>query len=187
MRFFSYAVLLTGLMIPAASVAQDAVPPRPALDLMPAKAISLQDEMGNTHPMLHLTPEKSELIRLEKDAISVVIGNPQHLSVLLDTPRVLVLIPRAPGATQFTVLDQTGQIVMQRHVIVGGPKEKYLRVRRSCAGAEEGSGCQQTSVYFCPDICHEVSVTQMGTELEESEIPEEVPGVSGSTATEGSE
>ena len=132
---------------------------------------------SETHPILRLTPEKSELVRLNKNAVSVIVGNPDHLSVLLDTPRVVVLIPRAPGATHFTILDREGEVVMQRHVIVASPKQQYVRVRRSCINAGEDSACNATSVYFCPDMCHEISVTQLGGDEEESDggIPAETP------------
>ena len=115
------------------------------------------DEGGHTHPAIELTPDKSELVRLDKAAGSIIIGNPNHLSVLADSSQTLVLVPRAPGATHFTVLGKNGAVLMQRHVIVGSPKEKYLRVRRSCAGTGDDS-CQNTSVFYCPDMCHEIMI-----------------------------
>ena len=111
---------------------------------------------GETHPALKMTPDKSELVRLDREAASVVVGNPAQIAVMLDAPRLAVVIPRAPGATYFTVLDRDGNVIMQRHVIVASPKKNYVRVRRSC-NAASGTSCQPTSVYFCPDMCHEVS------------------------------
>lgn len=150
---YRYALLIAAvsLLIPAAA-------PR-AQDLMPAVDIPEADINAATHPMIRLSPDKSELVKLDRDAVSVVVGNPTHLSVLLDTPRLLVLVPRVPGATSFTVLDDKGGVIMQRHAIVAAPKDKYVRVRRSCAGVPAGTTCHATSVYFCPDICHEVGVT----------------------------
>lgn len=130
-------------------------------------------DMATTHPMLRLTPDKSELVRLDRNAISVVVGNPAHLSVLLDTPNTLVLVPRAAGATHFTVLDAAGEVVMQRHVVVASPKKNYVRVRRSCANG--GEGCRATSVYFCPDICHEIDTPQLGTAVGTPSVPDEAP------------
>lgn len=110
---------------------------------------------SETHPTLNLMPDKSELVRLDREASSIVVGNSSHVSVLLDAPRLAVVIPRSPGATYFTVLDKDGNVIMQRHVIVAAPKKNYVRVRRSCAGENAGK-CQPTSVYFCPDMCHEI-------------------------------
>lgn len=108
-----------------------------------------------THPLLKLTPDKSELIRLPSAAASVIVGNPNHISVLLDTPDTIIVIPRAQGASHFSVVDNDGNILMQRHVIVAAQDENYVRIRRSCnANARD---CQPTSVYFCPNMCHEVN------------------------------
>lgn len=129
-------------------------------DIAPAAAGSTDKiETDMTHPVLNLTPDKSELIKLDQEAASVLVGNPNHLSVMLDTPDTLVVVPRTPGASYFTVVGKDGSILMQRHVVVGTQQENYVRIRRSC-GANTGRDCQETSVYFCPDMCHEVSLDQ---------------------------
>ncbi len=130
-------------LMPGASAGSAAVTPGTDLD-------------SETHPPLNLTPDKSELVRLDREASSVIVGNPGQVAVMLDTPRLAVIIPRSPGATYFTVLDKDSNVIMQRHVIVASPKKNYVRVRRSCANAGQNAECQPTSVYFCPDMCHEV-------------------------------
>ncbi|PZQ46945.1 MAG: hypothetical protein DI551_04120 [Micavibrio aeruginosavorus] len=144
---------LCGTFAHAQPAQNDLMPPVTTQATLPPGAASLD---GETHPSLKMTPDKSELVRLDRDASSVVVGNSAQITVLLDTPRLAVVIPRAAGATYFSVLDKEGNIIMQRHVIVASPKKNYVRVRRSCANAAEGSNCQATSVYFCPDMCHEV-------------------------------
>lgn len=114
----------------------------------------------DTHPMLKITSDKSEIIRLDREAASIVVGSPDHLGVLMDNRRLLILVPRAPGATYMTVLDAEGSVIMQRHVIVASPKTDYIRIRRSCAG--QGSDCQPTSVYYCPGMCHPVGIPKSG-------------------------
>lgn len=109
---------------------------------------------GTTHPILNLTQDKSEMIKLNQKAASVIVGNPSHVSVLLDTPDTLIVVPRAPGASHFSVVGEDGAIIMQRHVIVGAAKENYVRIRRSCNA--NSRNCQETSTYFCPDTCHEI-------------------------------
>jgi len=161
---FLCAAFILSAAVPA--LAQNATVIRPeGADLMPktsSEELEVQTgDVRDTHPPVRMTPDKSELITLESDASSVIVGNPTHLGVLLDTSRVLVLVPRAPGASSFTVLDQDRNVLMQRQVIVGSPKETYIRVRRSCANAEDDRPCQATSVYYCPDMCHEVGVTQL--------------------------
>ncbi|MCB1532139.1 MAG: pilus assembly protein N-terminal domain-containing protein [Alphaproteobacteria bacterium] len=151
-------------MIGTAAHAQDAMPPSSEtlqnVDILPAKSVEGAPEFISTeeatHSALKLTPDKSELVRLDADAASVIIGNPAHVSVLAENSRLLVFIPRAPGATYVTVLGNDGNVVMQRHVIVATPKEKYVRIRSTCA-ASENENCQTTQVYYCPDMCHAIA------------------------------
>ena len=121
---------------------------------LPAVSTQANDPASATHPIMRLMPDRSELVKLDSEAASVIVGSPAHVSVLLDTPDTLVVVPRAPGASHFTVIGKDGSVLMQRHVIVGAAKEKYIRIRRSCASNDRT--CQPTSVYFCPDMCHEV-------------------------------
>ncbi len=169
-------VLLSALVLslPAARADAQDTPSQGSLaqtDIMPVKAASevniAIDESNPTHPPVRLTPDKSELIRLDRKASTVLVGAPAHLNILPEGPNTLVLIPRAPGATYFTVLDEENKIIMQRHVIVASPKEKYVRIRKSCASSK---GCQPTQVYYCPDMCHEIILNdKQGIETAESD------------------
>lgn len=111
-----------------------------------------------THPPLRLTPDKSELIRLDQDAGSVILGNPEHATILAESPSLLVVVPKMPGATYFTILGSDGNVIMQRHVIVASPKEDYVRVRKSCLGSQAAAddSCTETNIYYCPDMCHNI-------------------------------
>ncbi len=162
MRLLQITALFLLFLCPAAQ----------AQDLMPRTTTA--DNLVTTHPVIRLTPDKSELVRLDQDAVTVIVGNPAHLNVLLDTPRLMVLIPRTPGSTHFTVLDQAGNVIMQRHAIVASQKRDYIRIRRSCVNGDEN--CEQTSVFFCPDTCHEVQVRSAGSEAGISEVPAETAG-----------
>lgn len=119
------------------------------------------EPIGETHPPLRLTPDKSEIIRLDRPAASVVVGNEAHVSIFIDSPTRLVAVPRQPGASYFTVLDEQGHVIMRRHVLVGSPAEHYVRVRRSCTNTGHTSNCVPTSVYYCPDgLCHPITTQQ---------------------------
>ncbi|MAE50983.1 MAG: hypothetical protein CMH27_04160 [Micavibrio sp.] len=131
-----------------------------ALDIPVSKAPDKDAAFNNdeiTHPPLRLTPDKSSIVTLERSAGSIIVGNPAHVNILADSANRLIVVPRAPGASFFTVLDKDGQLLMQRHVIIASPKEKYLRVRNTCSS---GTDCQPTSVYYCPDMCHEIITTE---------------------------
>ncbi len=123
---------------------------------------AMSSEIHHKAPAIHLTPDKSELLQLDVDAASVMVGNPNHLNVVAESAKTLVLIPKAPGASHFTVLDQKGHVILQRHVIVASPKENYLRIRRTCNGGDEA--CQTTSMYYCPGMCFEIAMSNPGQE-----------------------
>lgn len=139
--------------------AAEAVPA--IIDIMPAHNATGERDVKDfkdeeaTHPTLRVTPDKSEIINLDRAAASVIIGNPEHANIVADSSTRLVVIPRTPGATYFSALDKDGKVIMQRHVIIASPKEGYLRVKRSCINAD-GTACADTSVFYCPDMCHEI-------------------------------
>ncbi|MES2729115.1 MAG: pilus assembly protein N-terminal domain-containing protein [Pseudomonadota bacterium] len=110
------------------------------------------------YPLLRLTPDKPETIQLERAAVNVLIGNDTHLQIIPDTSRNLILMPRKPGTTYFKVLDAAGDIIMQRHVVIAPPKHNYVRIRRACTAAQPD--CKAYSMYYCPDICHEMDLPQ---------------------------
>lgn len=151
------------------ALAQNATPAAP-VDIMPAKSVQTEtpayNESADTHPPLKISPDKSELVRLDKDAGSIIIGSPSHLSVLADSARTLVLVPQIPGATYVTILDKQGNVLMQRHVIIASPQKKYVRIRKSCTADTEG--CEPTQVYYCPDMCHKVNVAQEVSESDDN-------------------
>ena len=128
------------------------------VDILPpithANTNEVEDIGEATHPIIRLTPDKSELIHLDDSATSIIIGNPAHINVIADSAKLVVVIPKAPGATHFTILGKNGQIIMQRHVIVASPKKDYLRIKRTCSDGDDN--CQATSVFYCPDMCHEI-------------------------------
>ena len=127
--------------------------------LIPSQAtVSIDAQFSvdeETHPPLRLTPDRSEIIELDKSVNRVIIGNEVHINVMLDTAKRLIIVPRIPGATFFSVLDGEGNIIMQRHVVVANPKEKYVRVRQPCRGTD---ACMPIRMYYCPEMCHEIAI-----------------------------
>jgi len=104
---------------------------------------------------LRLTPDKNKLVRLNQDAASVIVNNPVHAEVLLDSPRLLIIMPRKPGTTSFTVLNALGETILQKNIIVTSVQSKYVRIRRICARGDDT--CVPAAYYYCPDGCYEVT------------------------------
>ncbi len=151
------------------------------IDAIDASELGEMEELDELPPVAEDSPEieplrvsldKPEIIRLDRDAVNVIVGSNENLRVVPDTNRNLVLIAKKPGSTYFRALDADGKVIMQRHVIIGSPSKNYIRIRRACANGAQG--CKQYSVYYCPDMCHEVNVVQDASGPASS-IPEETP------------
>ena len=80
-------------------------------DLIPVK--TSQETTGlteKTHPTIRLTPDKSELIHLDTDVSSIIVSNPAHISVLTESTKTLIIVPKMPGASYFSALDKEGNV-----------------------------------------------------------------------------
>ncbi len=111
---------------------------------------------------IRVSPGQSKTVPLSRNAASVIVANPAHATVFLDTPRMLVIMPRAPGATELTVLDAEGQIVLQKGVLVDGAGDDHVRIRRICG--EDARDCEAQTIYYCPDNnCVEVATPEPDT------------------------
>jgi Flp pilus assembly secretin CpaC len=157
-----------------------AVPAAPLTPVVPA-AVTQAD--AEEDPPIRMGLDKAEIIKLDRDVVNVLVGSDKNLRVVPDTNRTLVLIPKQPGSTYFKALDNEGHVIMQRHVIIGSPKSDYIRIRRACVNGAEG--CRQYSVYYCPDMCHEVSVSQ-DEKKSSPTVPADAPTYR-SSGNEGSE
>lgn len=127
--------------------------PRPQHKPQPLKLSSIEPAAGDAP--IRLTPDRAQTLQLEKDAVSVVVTNPAHANVLLDTPRTLIIMPRTPGTTSFTVLDAKGAPVLQKTIIVATSTDaSYVRIRRMCS--QNDPTCVPAAYFYCPDGCYEV-------------------------------
>jgi hypothetical protein len=150
------------------------IPPISEKDLEGAEGVTIAasviGEAAEDLP-LKITPDKPEIVHLTRDVVNVIVGSEEHLRVVPDTNRTLIIIPKKPGATFFKALDNDGNVIMQRHVIIAAPQKKYIRIRRACADGD--ASCKGFSVYYCPDMCHEVSVVQDASTTESPIAPSE--------------
>ncbi len=159
--FFVALFICAGVLSALSAQAQDVQPAQG--DLLPVMSGTTQENgvvatpRFTDYPDLRLTSDKPVVLNLDADASNIIVGNTDHVGVLPDNPRNLVVIPRKPGSTYLQVLGVDGAIIMQRHIIVGvaKPSENYIRVRRSCRGEAD---CEQYSMYYCPGMCHEMGV-----------------------------
>jgi Flp pilus assembly secretin CpaC len=146
---------------------RDLMPVR-AAEPAPAGGVHVNIPQGRVMPtpakasdIIRLAPGKAKTIALERNAASIIVANPAHASVYLDNPRLAVIVPRAPGATGFTVLDSEGGTVLDQQIVVGEAEDAaYVRITRMCGSGQGAASCQSVSMYYCPDNCVSVAVPE---------------------------
>lgn len=166
---FGLGVLLLAAALPARA---DGIEEMTRLIKGGDSAVASKAALGDTGA-IRLSPDRTKVLRLRENAASVVVANPAHASVILDSPKLLILMPREPGTTSFTVMNAEGKVLLERNIIVTGTQPQYVRVRRVC-GQERG--CAPSNYYYCPDGCFEVTPVV-------NEVNEEIPEVQGGAPT----
>ncbi|MCB1537525.1 MAG: pilus assembly protein N-terminal domain-containing protein [Rhodospirillales bacterium] len=161
MRLVALSLFTFLAFLPAAS-AQDA---RIADDggysrLKPLDAAAMDDDTP-----IRMTPDGPAVIQLDRDAGSVIIGNPAQASAVLENPRTIMLVPQQPGATKIIVLDRDGKTLLNRHVLVGGGRSGFIRINKPCGATTQNETCHPVAMYYCPDRCYETSVPQPGSDV----------------------
>ena len=112
---------------------------------------------SNISGSIRITADKPAIIRLEENASSIIVGNPAHATVSLDNEKTLIINPLRPGATSLVVLDQAGDVILQKQLIVNAPATNYVRINRVCSASTRDT-CRETSVFYCDGGCHEMAL-----------------------------
>jgi len=77
--------------------------------------------------------DQTTMLRLERSAAEIVVGNPSIADVSVQSSKVLVLTGKSFGETNLIVLDAQGKIIINRRVIVQEPRDGYVTVYRGSA------------------------------------------------------
>ena len=98
---------------------------------------------------------QAKIVKLTKDAATIVVGNPEIVDATVQDSRTIVLTGKGFGVTNLVILDLDGKPVVDSSIFVSRNDEKTLRIYRqakvqtlSCTPFCEGSyksGAEQTS------------------------------------------
>lgn len=127
--------------------------------------------------LIRISPNQPKILHLKENAVSVIISNPTHATVILDTPRVLIIIPKEPGATAFTVLNAKGDVIIEKNILVSARVNEHVRIRRVCS--EDDTSCVSQEVFYCPNGCYAVSTQSSGATS--ASIPNLAPNATASS------
>jgi hypothetical protein len=91
---------------------------------------------GAAQPVLSATRDievlidQATMLRLERSAAEIVVGNPSIADVAVQSGKVLVLTGKSFGETNLIVLDAQGEVIINRRVVVEEPSGGYVTVYR---------------------------------------------------------
>jgi len=77
--------------------------------------------------------DQATMLRLERSAAEIVVGNPSIADVAVQSSKVIVLTGKSYGETNLIVLDSQGKTLINRRVVVQEPREGYVTVYRGTA------------------------------------------------------
>ncbi len=98
--------------------------------------------------------DEATMLRLERPAAEIVVGNPSIADVAVQSGKVLVLTGKSFGQTNLIVLDAQGKVIINRRVVVQEPRGGYVTVYR---------GSNRQTLHCAPD-CETPLVIGDGTE-----------------------
>lgn len=118
---------------------------------------------------INVSPDGPTIVHLDEDAGSVIVGNPAHASVVLENPRMMMVMAGAPGMTNLLVLNKNGQVILNRPVISGNGEKGLIRIQNACVNG--GDNCIENKMYYCAEgeRCHVVAAPQVANPSDNSD------------------
>ncbi|ODS01674.1 hypothetical protein AUC69_05275 [Methyloceanibacter superfactus] len=93
-------------------------------------------------PEVVVMVDEATMLRLERSAAEIVVGNPSIADVSVQSGKVLVLTGKSFGQTNLIVLDAQGKVIINRRVVVQEPSGGYVTVYR---------GSSRQTLHCAPD------------------------------------
>jgi hypothetical protein len=92
---------------------------------------------------LRVPVDEATLTKLPERVASIIIGNPLIADVTIQPGGVLVVTGKGYGVTNIVALDRAGSVLMEKNILVEGPRDNVVVVYRG--------GQRQT--YSCEPHC----------------------------------
>ena len=86
--------------------------------------------MENLSNAVVVTVDQAKVFRVSRPAATVIIGNPAIVDGTVEDDQTIVLTGRSFGVTNLIVLDQNGDSIVDRQVVVQGSEVNTVRIYR---------------------------------------------------------
>ena len=77
--------------------------------------------------------DEASLVKLDRSAAEIVVGNPSIADVSVQSGKVLVVTGKSFGETNLIVLDGDGKVIISKRLIVSEPRTGFVTVYRGPA------------------------------------------------------
>ena len=77
--------------------------------------------------------DQATLVRLDRPAAEIVVGNPSIADVSVQSGKVLIVTGKSFGETNLIVIDADGKLIINRRLIVQEPRTGFVSVYRGAA------------------------------------------------------
>ena len=89
--------------------------------------------------VIQVLVDQATLVRLDRPAAEIVVGNPSIADVSVQSGKVLVVTGKSFGETNLIVMDADGKVVANRQLIVQEPRTGFVTMYRG--GARQTLHC----------------------------------------------
>jgi Flp pilus assembly secretin CpaC len=88
---------------------------------------------ASTSNVVQVLVDQATLVRLDRPAAEIVVGNPSIADVSVQSGKLLVITGKSFGETNLIVMDADGKVVANRQLIVQEPRTGFVTMYRGSA------------------------------------------------------
>jgi hypothetical protein len=86
-----------------------------------------------SNEVVEVLVDQATLVRLDRQAAEIVVGNPSIADVSVQSGKLLVVTGKSFGETNLIVMDADGKVVVSRRLIVQEPRTGFVTLYRGSA------------------------------------------------------
>ena len=83
--------------------------------------------------VVQVVVDQATLVRLDRPAAEIVVGNPSIADVSVQSGKLLVITGKSFGETNLVVMDADGKVIANRQLIVEEPRTGFVTIYRRSA------------------------------------------------------
>lgn len=130
---FLFAVFFASLAAGSARADENPAPKNPVKEAINFVSFGLKkpaEAKSDSKEPITLEMDRARVLRLERPADMIIIGNPLIADASVQDRQTLVLTGRSFGVTNLIALDKDGKPILEKSLIVEAHEENFVRIYR---------------------------------------------------------